>query len=140
MIVGIGVDIVEVARVRGIIERCGERFVRRVFTEAEAEYCRRCAHPDQRFATRFAAKEAALKALGTGWQNGLQFSDVEVSNNELGAPSITLHGRALEESRRLGVQRIHVSLSHHRNFAVAQVLLEGGAGANGDSAPGERAG
>ena len=121
MILGIGVDIVEVERIRRAVDRYGERFVGRVFTAREAAYCRRCAHPDQ----RFAAKEAALKALGVGWAQGLQFVDVAVSNNELGAPSVTLSGPSLERARRMGVERIHVSLTHHRHFAIAQVLLEG---------------
>ena len=125
MILGIGVDIVEVDRIRRAVERYGDRFVGRVFTGAEAAYCRRCAHPDQRFATRFAAKEAALKALGVGWAQGLRFVDVVISNNDLGAPSVTFGGRALELARELGVERIHVSLSHHRRFAIAQVILEG---------------
>jgi len=124
MILGIGVDIVEVERIQSAVDRYGQRFVGRVFTAAEAAYCRRCAHPDQRFATRFAAKEAALKALGVGWAQGLQFVEVEVSNNELGAPSVAFSGRALALARRLGVERIHVSLTHHRHFAVAQVVLE----------------
>lgn len=124
MILGIGVDLVEVGRIRRAIERYGDRFVRRIFTDAEARYCRSCAHPEQRFASRFAAKEAALKALGVGWQKGVRFVDVELSNNELGAPAISLNGRALELSRELGVERIHVTLTHHKDFAVAQVLFE----------------
>jgi len=125
MIVGVGVDIVEVERIGRIIERYGDRFIRRVFTQEEARYCRRTAHPEQRFAARFAAKEAALKALGVGWSQGAQFVEVEVTNNELGAPSISFSGKALELSRALGVERIHVSLTHHKEFAIAQVLLEG---------------
>ena len=125
MILGIGVDIVEVERIQSAVDRYGQRFVGRVFTAAEAAYCRRCAHPDQRCATRFAAKEAALKALGVGWAQGLQFVEVEVSTNELGAPSGPFSGAALALARRLGVERIHVSLTHHRHFAVAQVILEG---------------
>jgi holo-[acyl-carrier protein] synthase len=124
MIVGIGVDLVEVERLNRAIQCYGDRFVSRVFSPEEAAYCRRCAHPEQRFATRFAAKEAALKALGVGWAQGLQFRDVEVTNNELGAPAITFSGRALELSRRLEVETVHVSLTHHRNFAIAQVVLE----------------
>jgi len=126
MIVGIGVDIVEVERMRRAVERYGGRFVSKVFTPAEADYCRRAPHPEQRFATRFAAKEAALKALGTGWTHGVQFLDVEVCNNEFGAPSVTLTGEALAISRRIGVERIHVSLTHHRHFAIAQVVFEAG--------------
>ena len=125
MILGIGVDIVEVDRIERAVERHGGSFVRRVFTPDEADYCRRSPHPEQRFSTRFAAKEAALKALGTGWAQGLQFVDVEVLNNDLGAPSIRLHGKAAERARKMGVERILVSLSHHHDFAVAQVLLEG---------------
>jgi holo-[acyl-carrier protein] synthase len=125
MILGIGVDIVEVDRIRRAMERYGERFVRRVFTDEEVAYCHRSVHADQRFATRFAAKEAALKALGVGWAQGVRFVEVEVANNELGAPSISLSGRAAEIGRDLGVERIHVSLTHHRDYAIAQVLLEG---------------
>jgi len=125
MIVGIGVDIVEVGRIEHALEVYGERFVRRVFTEQEAAYCRRAARPAERFATRFAAKEAALKALGTGWRKGLRLVDVQVSNDPLGAPSVTLIAGALERSRAMGVSRIHVSLSHQAEYAVAQVILEG---------------
>lgn len=124
MIVGIGVDIVEVERMRRAVERYGGRFVDKVFTPAEAAYCRLASHPEQRFATRFAAKEAALKALGTGWAQGVRFLDVEVCNNELGAPFVNLTGKALRVSRRIGVGRIHVSMTHHRDFAVAQVVFE----------------
>jgi holo-[acyl-carrier protein] synthase len=125
MILGIGVDIVEVHRIQRAVERHGGSFVRRVFTPGEADYCHLSPHPEQRFSTRFAAKEAALKALGTGWAQGLRFLDVEVLNNDAGAPSIRLHGKAAERAGSMGVQRILVSLSHHRDFAVAQVLLEG---------------
>ena len=125
MIAGIGVDIIEVGRIRRIVERHGERFLQRVFSEQEIAYCRRCAHPYQRFATRFAAKEAVLKALGVGWQQGTSFRDVQVSNDELGAPTVRLQGRSLEISRRLGVTRIFISLSHDRNYAMAQAVAEG---------------
>jgi len=126
MILGIGVDIVEVGRIRRAVQRHGERFVGRVFTDEEAAYCRRSVRADQRFATRFAAKEAALKALGVGWTQGVRFVEVQVSNNELGAPAVCFTGKALEIARDLGVQRVHVSLTHHRDYAIAQVLLEGG--------------
>ena len=124
MIVGTGVDIVEVERIRRAVERYGDRFTRRIFTEAEVAYCRRSADPAQRFATRFAAKEAALKALGVGWAQGVRFVEVEVSNDPLGAPVIVLSGRTRDLARRLGVERTHVSLTHHRDYAIAQVLLE----------------
>ncbi len=125
MILGTGVDIVEVPRIRNALRRHGERFVQRIFTEGEAEYCGGSAHPEQRFAARFAAKEATLKALGVGWQKGVGFGEVEVSNDDLGAPAITLSGRAEELAGELGVRCIHVSLSHHRHLAIAHVLLEG---------------
>ena len=125
MIVGIGVDVVEVERIAAALEHHGERFIERIFIQEEAAYCRRSARPPERFATRFAAKEAALKALGVGWRQGLRLLDVVVSANRLGAPSIEFKGTALERSREIGVERIHVSLSHGRHVAVAQVVLEG---------------
>jgi len=124
VIVGTGIDIVEVPRIERAIQRYGERFINRLFTPDEADYCRRGARPAEHFAARFAAKEAALKALGVGWSRGISFTEVEVRNDELGAPSVRLSGRALELSRRLGVSRVHVSLTHHRRFAIAQVILE----------------
>jgi len=124
MIVGIGVDIISVERMRGIVQRQGDRFLQRVFTEEEIRYCRRCAHPAQRFAARFAAKEAVLKALGVGWHNGTSFRDVQVSRTELGAPSVELAGRSLEISRGLRVSRILLSLSHDESYAVAQAVAE----------------
>ncbi len=124
MIVGIGVDIVEVERIRRATARHGGRFIGRVFTREEAEYCRLCAEPEQRFATRFAAKEAALKALGVGWAQGLQFLEVEVRNDERGAPSVYFSGRARRVAEQLGARRVHVSMTHHRDFAIAQVVLE----------------
>jgi holo-[acyl-carrier protein] synthase len=125
MIVGIGVDIIEVDRIRRIVSRQGQRFLRRVFTEKEIQYSRRYAHPDQRFATRFAAKEAVLKALGMGWQKGTSFLDVEIRTNKLGAPAVELHGHTLEISRRLGIKKIFISLSHTDSYAVAQAVAEG---------------
>jgi len=126
VIVGTGVDIVEIERMAGILERHGDRFCRRVFTPTEIEYCRNSARPSESFAARFAAKEAALKALGVGWQRGTRFTDVHVSNDDLGAPHIELHGRAHEISRELGIQRMHITISHDHNYAVAQVIAEGG--------------
>lgn len=128
MIAGTGIDIVQIDRMARILDQHGDRFIRRVFTPDEVEYCRRSAHPAESFAARFAAKEAALKALGVGWQKGTRFTDVHVSNDELGAPHIELHGRALEISRGQGVRRMHLSVSHDRNYAVAQVIAEAGDG------------
>ena len=124
MIVGIGVDIVDIPRMRRALERQGERFVRRVFTAAEREYCRSHRDPAPYFAARFAAKEALFKAIGTGWAQGVTWLDAEVRREEHGAPRVALTGRAGEISRSLGTRAIHVSLSHSEEAAVAFVILE----------------
>lgn len=125
MIAGIGVDIMQVERIRGAVQRHGERFLRRIYTPDEIRYCRDGAHPFQRFATRFAAKEAVLKALGVGWQRGTSFRDVVVEIDELGAPSVRLSGRSQEIARERDIHTIHLSLSHDRQYAVAQAVAEG---------------
>ncbi len=107
------------------MERFGERFLARVFTPAEIAYCRRGAHPAERFAARFAAKEAALKALGTGKRGGIRWHDVEILPSPSGQPRIVFHARAQERLQALGGRRAHVSLSHGRDVAIAQVLIEG---------------
>jgi len=125
MIIGVGIDIVEVGRMERILSRRGERFLNRIFTPLEIEYCRGRVRPAQGFAVRFAAKEAALKALGIGWQLGARFKDIEVVNQDLGAPGIRLSGRAREISRDKGVLKMHVTLSHSGRCALAQVIAEG---------------
>ena len=125
MIVGIGVDIEEVERIRGAIERHGERFVRRVFTPGEVAYAEDKAHPFSSYAARFAAKEAAMKALGTGWDHGVRWRDIEVANEPGGRPRLSLRGRAAEVAEELGCRSIHLSLSHTRETALAEVILEG---------------
>ena len=124
MIVGVGVDIMQVDRIRGAVDRHGERFLQRIYTDEEIQYCRSGAHPFQRFATRFAAKEAVLKALGVGWQRGTSFRDVVVEIDDLGAPSVQLSGRSREIASEKGVCSIHLSLSHDRQYAVAQAVAE----------------
>ena len=124
MIVGIGVDVVEISRVRGVLERQKDRFVRRVFTPAEQDYCRGHRDPTAYYAVRFAAKEAVFKALGTGWARGVSWLQVEVSRRNQGAPSLVLAGEALNRSHVLGVNATHVSLSHSEEVAVAMVVLE----------------
>ncbi|HEY7679990.1 MAG TPA: holo-ACP synthase [Terriglobia bacterium] len=129
MIVGIGVDIAEVARLRQAIERHGERFLHRVFTPLEISYCQRHRNRYDRFAARFAAKEAAMKALGTGWRRGISWRDLEVINAPSGKPSLNLTGRAQEIFRSLGGTRVLLSLTHTDDYALAQVIIEGdGAG------------
>jgi holo-[acyl-carrier protein] synthase len=124
MIVGTGVDITEVPRVAAAIERFGERFLKRIFTEAEIKYCQSKHNFVERFAARFAAKEAALKAIGTGLRMGISWREVEVTRMPGGRPTITFHGVASEFASRLRMKRAHLSLSHTKEHAVAYVILE----------------
>ncbi|HEX3229629.1 MAG TPA: holo-ACP synthase [Pyrinomonadaceae bacterium] len=124
MIISIGVDIIEVRRVRETIERT-PRFAQRVFTAAERAYCEsRGAVAAQHYAARFAAKEAALKALQTGWSGGISWQDVEVAAKESGAPLILFHGRARELYEQSGANAAHLSISHTTEHAIAEVVLE----------------
>jgi holo-[acyl-carrier protein] synthase len=124
MIVGTGIDIVEVPRVAAALERFGARFLARVFTEAEIRYCRSKHNAVERFAARFAAKEAGLKAIGTGWRGGVGWKDIEVRREPGGRPTIAFSGKAAEFAARLGVKRASLSLSHTREHAIASVILE----------------
>jgi holo-[acyl-carrier protein] synthase len=128
MILGLGIDLVEVNRLAGALGRHGERFERRVFTDRERADCKGRADRLQALAARFAAKEACLKALGTGWARGLAFGQVEVIRASSGKPELRLHGPAAEAASRLGVGSVHVSLTHQPNTAAAVVILEGKAG------------
>jgi holo-[acyl-carrier protein] synthase len=124
VIISIGIDIIEVSRVRETITRT-PRFAERVFTEAERAYCEsRGAVAAQHYAARFAAKEAALKALQTGWSGGIGWQDVEVAAKESGAPIVLFHGRALELYEATGANAAHISISHTTQHAIAQVILE----------------
>lgn len=124
MIISIGIDIIEVGRVRETIERT-PRFAERVFTEAERAYCEsRGVVAAQHYAARFAAKEAALKALQTGWSSGLAWQDIEISAKDSGAPLILFHGRARELYERTGATAAHVSIAHTTAHAIAEVVLE----------------
>ncbi len=125
MIVGLGVDIAEVGRVKAAIERHGETFLRRVYTPREREYCERFRNKFERYAGRFAAKEAAMKALGTGWGRGVRWVDVEVVREKGGRPTIALSGEAGKVAERLGVKRIALSITHTDAQALAQVIFEG---------------
>ena len=113
-----GVDIIEIERIQKVLERWGQRFLNRIYTEGEISYCRGRA---QNLAARFAAKEAAMKALGTGIR-GVGWKDIEVVRSESGAPSIRLHGRASVRAEKLGVTELSLSLSHSRHYAVAFVV------------------
>ncbi len=124
MIVGTGIDIVEVPRVAALLERFGERFRRRVFNESEIRYCVAKQNRAERYAARFAAKEAALKALGTGLRGGISWHDVEMGREPGGRPTLGFNGRAAEVAARLGVRRVSVSVSHTAGHAIAHVILE----------------
>jgi holo-[acyl-carrier protein] synthase len=124
MIVGTGIDITEVPRIRQTIERFGERFLRRIFTAEEIRYCDSKANRFERYAARFAAKEAAMKALGTGWSRGVRWVDCEVVRMPGGRPTMTFHGKAGEFAAKLGVKNAALSISHTAEQAIAQVILE----------------
>jgi holo-[acyl-carrier protein] synthase len=124
MIVGTGIDIAEVPRIQQSIERFGDRFLRRIYTEREIRYCDSKLNRNERYAARFAAKEAAMKALGTGWSHGVRWLDCEVVRLPGGRPSIAFHGEAGEVAARLGVKHAALSLSHTAEQAIAQVILE----------------
>jgi holo-[acyl-carrier protein] synthase len=125
MIVGTGIDIAEVSRIGQSIARFGDRFLQRIFTAGEIHYCDSKANRVERYAARFAAKEAAMKALGTGWSHGVRWRDCEVVRLPGGRPTIKFHGRAGEIAATLGVKNTALSLSHTAEQAIAQVILEG---------------
>ena len=125
MILGVGVDIEEVERLKAAIERHGRRFLDRVFTPGEIAYVDHAANRFQRYAARFAAKEAAMKAIGTGWAEGVRWQDIEIVNSESGRPEMKLSGKAAEIAASLGCRAVHVSLSHTKRMAIAQVVLDG---------------
>src|SRR5216683_8195186 len=124
MIVGTGIDIAEVHRIGEAMERFGARFLHRVFTEGERRYCDSKANRVERYAARFAAKEAAMKALGTGWNHGVRWRDCEVVRLPGGRPTMTFHGKAGEFAAKLGVKNVALSISHTEEQAIAQVILE----------------
>jgi holo-[acyl-carrier protein] synthase len=124
MIVGTGIDIAEVPRVAEAIERYGQRFLQRIFTEGEIRYCESKANRVERYAARFAAKEAGMKALGTGWNHGVRWRDIEVRRQPGGRPTLEFHGKAGEFVTNMGVTNIALSLTHTAEEAMAQVILE----------------
>lgn len=122
---GIGVDLVEIPRMRGVIDRWQEKFLRRVFTEGEIAYCRARRDPVPHFAARFAAKEAGLKALGTGLRLGIRWTELEVRRESGRAPVLVLSGRCLEIGRDRGGRRMLLALTHDGDYAMAQAMLVG---------------
>jgi holo-[acyl-carrier protein] synthase len=124
-IIGIGTDIIECLRIAQMIERHGELFIRRVYTDHEIAYCSTKKAATQHYAGRWAAKEAVLKALGTGWVRGISWRDVEVRNKVGGAPTVALRGGAKEVLERSGISHMHISISHCRSHAIAYAIAEG---------------
>ena len=125
MILGTGVDLAEVSRIREAIERYGDRFIHRIYTAAEIAYVERKANRFERYAGRFAAKEAGMKAIGTGWKRGVRWVDFEVSNLPSGRPTLRLHGEAARLAGEMGVKAISLSITHTAEMGMAQVILEG---------------
>ena len=124
MIVGTGVDLAEVPRIQASIERFGEKFIHRIYTPREIAYVERKANKFERYAARFAAKEAGMKAIGTGWRRGVTWQDFEVANLPSGKPTLLLHGVAAKFADKLGVKNVSLSLTHTRELGMAHVILE----------------
>jgi holo-[acyl-carrier protein] synthase len=125
MILGTGIDLAEVPRIQSAIERYGQRFITRIYTPLEIAYVERKANRYERYAARFAAKEAGMKAIGTGWRRGVRWQDFEVSNLPSGRPTLKLHGVAADFAAKLGVRTVHLSLTHTSESGMAFVILEG---------------
>jgi holo-[acyl-carrier protein] synthase len=124
-VIGVGTDIIECLRIAQMIERHGEAFVHRVYTPFEVRYCQGRKQSTQHFAGRWAAKEAVLKALGTGWVKGISWRDVEVRNDGGGKPTVQLHGGARQRAEAIGLDRLLISISHCRSHATAYALALG---------------
>ena len=120
-----GVDIAEVDRIQKAIERHGETFLRRLYTQKERDYCEQFKNKYERYAGRFAAKEAGMKALGTGWRRGVRWVDLEVVREISGRPTLKLAGEAGKIAKQLGVKHITLSITHTEQQALAQVIFEG---------------
>jgi holo-[acyl-carrier protein] synthase len=125
MIIGLGIDICQIERVARYLERYGERFTRRCFTEREIAHAERYKHNAEQYAARIAAKEAASKALGTGWRQGVHWKCFEIAHEPSGKPFVRVHGRAAELAAQMGVRNINVSITHDGGVAAAVVIFEG---------------
>ena len=124
MILGMGTDLAEVGRIRQSVERYGDRFLKRVYTDVERSYAMRKKNYTERLAGRFAAKEAGMKAIGTGWRCGVTWKDFEVVNESSGKPTLRLSGAAAQIAERMGTKRIALSITHTAAMALAVVILE----------------
>ncbi|MBV9155511.1 MAG: holo-ACP synthase [Acidobacteriaceae bacterium] len=126
MILGIGTDLTEVARIRKTLVQYGDRFLKRIYTDTERAYASSKANAAERFAARFAAKEAAMKAIGTGWRRGVTWKDFEVANEPSGRPILRMTGMGRQIAEQMGVKRTTISLTHTAETALALVILEDG--------------
>jgi holo-[acyl-carrier protein] synthase len=124
VIVGLGLDIAEIDRIEAALSRHGAPILERLYTPAEVAYCESFRAKFERYAGRFAAKEAAMKALGTGWRSGIRWRDIEVIREPGGKPSLRLHGVAGQVAERLGVKNISLTITHSGNLALAEVIFE----------------
>jgi holo-[acyl-carrier protein] synthase len=124
MIIGVGVDLAEVPRIRASFERFGEKFRDRIYTPLEIAYCESKANKYERYAARFAAKEAGMKAIGTGMRRGVRWVDFEVANLPSGKPTLRFHGVSAQYAERLGVTNIALSMTHTSETSMAHVILE----------------
>lgn len=124
MIQAIGTDLIEINRIKRSIDRYGVRFIERVFTEEESAYCYDQVHPPQHFAGRFCAKESVMKVLGTGWEEGIRWKDIEIQLNDAGKPIIHLYGNASQRAEEQNISEVHISISHADNHAQAFAIGE----------------
>jgi len=124
MIIGTGVDIVKNKRIERLINKYGEHFLKKVYTEIEIEYCQAKKNSSSSFAARFAAKEAVLKALGTGMRNN-SWQEIEIANNKLGKPEVLLFNKTAKKAEELKVTSIFISISHEKDYSIAQIIMEG---------------
>lgn len=138
MILGTGIDAVEIERIQHAIERFGQRFLDRVYTAGEQKYCRHKRSSAESFAARFAAKEAGAKALGTGISRGVTWTEIEVVRERGGRPGMRFHGRAAEIAARMGLENAALSLTHTKTLAMASVVMEGGNQKDRKRDPGEQ--
>ncbi|MCK4312383.1 MAG: holo-ACP synthase [Candidatus Cloacimonetes bacterium] len=123
MIYGIGIDIIEVERVKKLVSK-KDKFIKRIYTQTEINYCESFRNKAQEYAGRFCAKEAFLKAMGTGWSHGLRFNEIEIVNDKLGKPEINLYGTTKEYFEKKGLKNIYVTISHIKKYATAAVVVE----------------
>lgn len=124
MIIGTGIDIIKNSRIKNLIEKYGERFLKKIYTDAEIEYCQNKKETASSLAARFAAKEAVLKALGTGMRNN-SWQEIEILNNKLGKPEVILSEKTKKRAEEIKVKSIFLSISHEKEYSIAQIVMEG---------------